>query len=116
MQHQQRALALCHPPDTVGRPVDSSWGGYWEEGQHGGQTQLHVGQSWGFGSPNNVGSPLIALAQDVKQEQVHIVVQRLVVQEQLGEVAQVLAVHALLLAIDLEHAHTAVPTTAPGGC
>jgi carbon starvation protein CstA len=43
----------------------------------------------------------ICLAQHVEQEEVHIIVQRLVVQEQLGQVAQVLAVLLLLAAINL---------------
>jgi hypothetical protein len=43
----------------------------------------------------------VNLAQHVEQEGVHIVVQCLVVQKQLGQQAQVLAVHPVLLAINL---------------
>ena len=52
-------------------------------------------------SPYNVGPPLVILAQHIEEEEVHIIVQCLVVQEQLGQVAQVLAVQLLLLAIHL---------------
>lgn len=48
-----------------------------------------------------MGSPLIVLTEDVEQKKVHVVVERLVVQEQLCQVAQVLAVLLLLLAIHL---------------
>ncbi len=49
-----------------------------------------------------MGSSLIILAQDVEQEEVDIIVQGLVVQEQLCQVAQVLAVELLLLPINLQ--------------
>jgi hypothetical protein len=41
------------------------------------------------------------LAEDIEQEEVDVVVERLVVEEQLGEVAQVLAERLLLAAVDL---------------
>ena len=41
---------------------------------------------------HNVCHARVALAQDVEEEEVDVVVERLVVQEQLGQVAQVLAV------------------------
>jgi len=44
---------------------------------------------------------LVDLAQHVEQEQVHVIVQRLVVQEQLGQEGQVLAEVLLLLAVHL---------------
>ena len=44
---------------------------------------------------------LIVLAQHVEEEEVDIIVQGLVVQEQLCQVAQVLAVELLLLAVNL---------------
>ena len=59
-------------------------------------------------SPHNMCATLIALAQDVEEEEVDVVVQGLVVQEELGQVTQVLAVHLLLLAIHLKHADAAV--------
>ncbi len=44
---------------------------------------------------------LPALAHDVEEEGVHVVVQRLVVQEELGEQAQILAVHLRAQGIEL---------------
>lgn len=61
------------------------------------------------GSPNSVRPSLITLTKNVKQEQVHIIEERLVVQEQLCQVAQVLAEHFLLLAINLKHGDIGVP-------
>ena len=49
-----------------------------------------------------MGASLVALAEDVEHEQVDIVVERLVVQEQLGKPAEVLAVLLLLPAIHLK--------------
>ena len=46
----------------------------------------------------------VNLAQHVKQKRLHVVIQRLVVQEQLREQAQVLAVHPRLPAVHLVHA------------
>jgi len=60
------------------------------------------------GLPDNVGPPLVDLAQHVEQEEVHVEVQRLVVQEQLCQVGQVLAVGLLGLAVHLKHADVAV--------
>ena len=58
--------------------------------------------------PNNVGATLITFTEDVKKDEIKIVVQGFVVQEQLCQVAEVLAVHLLLLAIHLKHADTAI--------
>ena len=55
-----------------------------------------------WATPDNVSPSLVALAQHIKQEGVDIVVQSLVVEEQLGQVAQVLAVDLLLPPVDLE--------------
>mmetsp|Transcript_13380 Transcript_13380/g.54017 ORF Transcript_13380/g.54017 Transcript_13380/m.54017 type:complete len:575 (-) Transcript_13380:98-1822(-) len=52
--------------------------------------------------PDDVVPALVHLAQHVEQEEIHVVVERLVVQEELGEVAQVLAEDLLLLAVNLE--------------
>jgi len=49
-----------------------------------------------------VGSSLVALAEHVEEERIHVVIQRLVIQEQLRQVAQILAVDAFLPPIDLE--------------
>ena len=51
---------------------------------------------------DRVAPALVHDAQHVEEEEVHVVVQCLVVEEELGEVAQVLAVDLLLLAVDLE--------------
>lgn len=59
-------------------------------------------------SPDNMRPSLVTLTKDVEQEQVHIVEQRLVVQEQLGQIAQVLAEHLFLLAINLKHGHIGI--------
>ena len=46
---------------------------------------------------------------DVKEERFHVVVERLRVQEALGQQAEVLAVRLLLLAVHLPHAHLLFP-------
>ena len=51
---------------------------------------------------------LIALTQHIKQEQVHVIEQRLVIQKQLGQIAQVLAEQLFLLAVNLKHGHIGV--------
>ena len=56
-----------------------------------------------------MASPLVSLAHDVEKEEVDVVVQRLVVQEQLGQVTQVLAVLLLLAPVNLKHANPVVP-------
>ena len=57
--------------------------------------------SRGWAIPHDVGTPFVTLAQDVEQEQVDIIVQRFVVQEELGQVAQILAVLLFLATIHL---------------
>ena len=52
-------------------------------------------------SPHNVRSSLVILTEDVEQEEIHVIVERLVVQEQLCQITEVLAVLLLLLAIHL---------------
>mmetsp|Transcript_13381 Transcript_13381/g.54027 ORF Transcript_13381/g.54027 Transcript_13381/m.54027 type:complete len:489 (-) Transcript_13381:661-2127(-) len=54
--------------------------------------------------PDHVVALGVNLAQHVKQKRLHVVIQRLVVQEQLREQAQVLAVHPRLPAVHLVHA------------
>jgi hypothetical protein len=49
-----------------------------------------------------MAAPLVALTEDVEEEEVDVVVERLVVQEQLRQVAQVLAVHLVLLPVHLQ--------------
>ena len=46
--------------------------------------------------------------EDVKQEGLHVIVERLVVKEELGQQAQVLAVHFIVLAVHLKHAEPGV--------
>ena len=53
---------------------------------------------------HNVIPAFVLLAQHVEQKQIHVVVQRFVVEEQLCEVAQVLTKHFFLLAIHFEKA------------
>ena len=48
------------------------------------------------------GSSLVTLAEYVEEKRIHVVVQRLVIQKQLRQVAQVLTVDALLSTINLE--------------
>lgn len=55
--------------------------------------------------PDNVCPPFVRLTQHVKQKQINIIIQRLVVQKQLGQVAQVLAKDLFLFSIHLKHAH-----------
>jgi len=49
-----------------------------------------------------VATPVVALCQNIEKEGLHVVVQSLVVQEQLGQKAEILAVDLRLLAVDLE--------------
>ena len=49
-----------------------------------------------------MATPRVALGHNVEEERLNVVIQGLVVQEQLGQQAQVLAVDFLLLAVDLE--------------
>ena len=58
------------------------------------------------------GGRLLALRHDVEQEGVHVIVQRLVVQEQLRQQAQRLAVRVRALAVNLPHADRRRPATA----
>ncbi len=60
------------------------------------------------GLPYDVCSSLITFTQHIEEEQVHIVEQGLVIQEQLCQVAQVLAEQLLLLAVYLKHGHIGV--------
>eukprot|EP00588_Corethron_pennatum_P010154 CAMPEP_0194273278 /NCGR_PEP_ID=MMETSP0169-20130528/6646_1 /TAXON_ID=218684 /ORGANISM="Corethron pennatum, Strain L29A3" /LENGTH=333 /DNA_ID=CAMNT_0039016179 /DNA_START=671 /DNA_END=1673 /DNA_ORIENTATION=- len=57
----------------------------------------------------------VALRDDVEPEGVHVVVEGLVVQKELGEEAQVLAVDALLLPVHLESGDRAFPVYFPAG-
>ena len=50
---------------------------------------------------DHVRARVVYLADDVEEEGLHIVVQRLVVEEQLREQAEVLAVDALVRRVDL---------------
>ena len=58
--------------------------------------------------PYNMCSSLITFTQHIEQEQVHIIEQSLMIQEQLCQVAQVLAEELLLLAVYLKHGHIGV--------
>lgn len=50
----------------------------------------------------------VTLTQHIEQKQVHIIEQRLVIQEQLRQVAQILAKELLLLAVNLKHGHVGI--------
>lgn len=50
-----------------------------------------------------MGSSLVTLTQHIEQEQVHVIEKGLVIQEELGQVAQVLTEQLLLFAVDLKH-------------
>lgn len=52
---------------------------------------------------DHVAAPIVALGEDIKEEGLDIVVERLVVEEELGEQAQILTVDFVLLAIHLKH-------------
>jgi hypothetical protein len=58
---------------------------------------------------DDVGATLVDLREDVEQEGLDVVVQRLVVQKQLGEEAQVLAVYGVVLAVHFKDGEGAVP-------
>ena len=58
---------------------------------------------------DKVGAVRVGLGEDVEEERLDVVAQRLVVEEELGEEAQVLAVDLVLAAVDLEHGHAAAP-------
>ena len=51
---------------------------------------------------------IIQFTKNVEKKRIHIVVKRLVIQKQLRDVAQVLAVHLLLQSIDFKHGEFAV--------
>ena len=53
-------------------------------------------------------SLIIQFTKNVEKKRIHIVVKRLVIQKQLRDVAQVLAVHLLLQSIDFKHGEFAV--------
>ena len=57
---------------------------------------------------HEVEAVVVLLAHDEKQEGLHIVVEVLVVQEEFGQVAQVLAIGLVLLPVHFEHAHSAM--------
>ena len=52
---------------------------------------------------------VVALAHDVEQERVGVVIQGLVVEEQLGQEAQILSVGLVLAAVDLKEGNVALP-------
>ena len=52
-------------------------------------------------SPDNVRPPFVVLTEHVEQEEIHIIVQRLVIQKQFCQVAQILAILLFLLPIHL---------------
>mmetsp|Transcript_23262 Transcript_23262/g.78156 ORF Transcript_23262/g.78156 Transcript_23262/m.78156 type:complete len:417 (-) Transcript_23262:9-1259(-) len=58
---------------------------------------------------HHVGPGLVAVADDVEEKGLDVVVERLVVQEELGQQAQVLAVDALHARVHLVHGHVRVP-------
>ena len=53
---------------------------------------------------HHMATVLVAYGHNVKEEGLHIVVQSLVVQEELGNETQILAIDLLLLAIHFKHA------------
>eukprot|EP00958_Prasinococcus_capsulatus_P026890 scaffold5061_cov378-Prasinococcus_capsulatus_cf.AAC.9 len=55
-----------------------------------------------------VAAAVVALAQYVEEKQIDVVVERLVIQEQLREVAQILTVDLFLFPIHFKHAQRAV--------
>ena len=57
----------------------------------------------GCGQLRNGLTSIVNFAKHVKQKRIDVEVQRLVIEEQLGDVAQVLAVQPLLQAVHLEH-------------
>mmetsp|Transcript_26858 Transcript_26858/g.46853 ORF Transcript_26858/g.46853 Transcript_26858/m.46853 type:complete len:210 (-) Transcript_26858:65-694(-) len=71
------------------------------EGEDAGQVVLLGGVLLLAEVPDEVRPLVVHLAQHVEQERVHVVVERLVVQEELGEQAQVLAVELVGLAVHL---------------
>lgn len=58
--------------------------------------------------PHHVRAALVALAEDVEEEEVDVVVERLVVEEELGEEAEVLAKDLFAVAVNLKHGDVAV--------
>lgn len=59
--------------------------------------------------PDNVRPSFITLAQNIEQKEVHIIEEGLVIQEELCQIAQVLAEHLFLLAVNLKHGHFGIP-------
>ena len=58
---------------------------------------------------DDVKAVVVALAHDVEQERVGVVIQGLVVEEQLGQEAQILSVGLVLAAVDLKERNVALP-------
>ena len=58
---------------------------------------------------DDVKAVVVALAHHVEQERVGVVIQGLVVEEQLGQEAQILSVGLVLAAVDLKERNVALP-------
>ena len=51
----------------------------------------------------------VILGEDIEQERLHVIVERLVVEKQLDEQAEVLTVDLVCVAVHLEHRHAVLP-------
>ena len=51
----------------------------------------------------------VILGEDIEQERLHVIVERLVVEEQLDEQAEVLTVDLVGVPVHLEHGHAVLP-------
>ena len=58
---------------------------------------------------HEVAACVVCLSHDIEQEGLHVVVQRLVVEEQLGQQTQILAVDLVLLAVYFKHRYGSLP-------
>ena len=59
--------------------------------------------------PHQVTALAVILGEDIEQERLHVIVERLVVEEQLDEQAEVLTVDLVGVAVHLEHGHAVLP-------
>lgn len=58
---------------------------------------------------------LVILRQHVKQKRLHVVIQRLVIEEQLRQQTQILTVDLVHVPVDFEHGNLAAPVDLGGG-
>src|SRR5690348_4023720 len=82
--------SCSHPGSSFPKEGSARVGLLWSSKVYLGEISYHV------------ATAVVTLAQDVEQERFHIIVQCLVIQEQLGQQAEVLTVNLVLLSVHFE--------------